>query len=98
MPAKKTPRRKSRNIIGANVRKARELSGNAITQDQLAGKLAALGTPLDRVTIAKIETGLRCVYDFEVVALAKALKVEVGWLLECSSDSSARKVSTQARR
>jgi hypothetical protein len=52
-----------------------------LTQDQLAGRLAARGTSLDRVAITKIESGQRCVFDFELPPLAAALKVDVRWLL-----------------
>lgn len=52
-----------------------------ITQDQLSGRLAVLQVSLDRAAVAKIELGLRSVYDFELPALAEALKVDVRWLL-----------------
>ena len=71
----------SRNIVGKRVKEARKLHSPALTQDQLSGKLAGEGVQLDRVAIAKIETGIRGVFDFEVRGLAKALKVEPGWLL-----------------
>ena len=68
-----------RNIIGKRVREARRRQ--AFTQDQLSGKLATEGIILDRVSITKIESGLRCVFDFEVRAFAAVLKVELQWLL-----------------
>jgi len=43
--------------------------------------LATKGLSLDRVAITKVECGLRCVYDFEVRALADVLRVDVAWLL-----------------
>jgi hypothetical protein len=52
-----------------------------MTQDQLAGRVARFDIPIDRVAIAKIESGLRCVYDFEVRAFARVLNVTVDWLL-----------------
>jgi hypothetical protein len=58
-----------------------------LTQDQLAGRLAAKGISLDRVAITKIEGGQRCVFDFELPALAEALKVDLRWLLGVQSDS-----------
>ena len=75
-----------RNVIGSRVRMAREKGKQVMTQDQLAGRLAALGVPVDRVMIAKIETGRRCVYDFEVIAFSRALKVSPTWLLGIDSD------------
>ena len=52
-----------------------------LTQLDLSRKLTASGVSIDRAGIAKIEVGLRCVYDFELLALSKVLGVEVGWLL-----------------
>jgi transcriptional regulator with XRE-family HTH domain len=39
-----------------------------------------MGIGIDRSMVSKIENGIRPVYDFEVAALAKALKVSVAWL------------------
>jgi hypothetical protein len=81
----------SRNLIGKRVREARRLHSPALTQDQLSGKLAAKGVQLDRVAIAKIETGIRSVFDFEVKGFAAALKVEVNWLLGIASTGETGK-------
>ena len=88
-------KRRSRNIIGERVKEARRRFSPPLTQDQLSGRLAKGGVQLDRVAIAKIEIGLRCVFDFEVKALAAVLKVESHWLLgiESKSPQSARKIS-----
>ncbi len=77
-PKKKTP---NRNIIGQKIRAARLSFKPPLTQDQLSGRLAAEGIDLDRVAIAKIESGMRSAFDFEVRALAVVLKVDVGSLL-----------------
>ena len=77
-PKKNTP---SRNIIGQRVREARLRFSPPLTQDQLSGRLAAEGTELDRVAIAKIESGMRSAFDFEVRALAVVLKIDVRSLL-----------------
>ena len=74
-------KQQARNIIGERVRQARHRIDPPVTQDQLSGRLASKGVQLDRVAIAKIENGLRCAFDFEVKALAAALKVDAGWLL-----------------
>lgn len=60
---------------------ARRATEPVLTQEQLSKKLAALGVLIDRAGIAKIETGIRGVLDYELVALAKALDVKVTWLL-----------------
>ena len=44
-------------------------------------EISKLGVSIDRAGVAKIETGIRGVLDFELVALAKALGVKVTWLL-----------------
>jgi hypothetical protein len=82
-------RRQSRNIVGKRVKQARLSHRPALTQDQLSGKLAAEGVQLDRVAIAKIETGIRCVFDYEVSALAKLLRVDVRWLLGIQNNPRA---------
>jgi transcriptional regulator with XRE-family HTH domain len=69
----------SQNLIGARVKEARAKA--ELTQDELSRKLAKLGASIDRAGVAKIETGIRGVLDFELVALAKALGVKVTWLL-----------------
>jgi len=72
----------SKNLCGLLIRDARERHKPPLTQDQLAGKLAARGIVLDRTAIAKIESGQRCVYDYELGAFARALGVAVASLLE----------------
>jgi len=75
----KKPLRK--NIIGVRVAEARQGCKPPLTQDALSGKLARLGIQLDRAAIAKIENNHRHVLDYELKALAKALGVDVNWLL-----------------
>lgn len=71
----------SKNLVGLRLREARKSYPGGRTQDQLSGRLAVLKVSIDRPGIAKIELGMRSVYDFELVALAQALKVDVRWLL-----------------
>ena len=71
----------SQNLIGGRLKSARGAAQPSVTQEQLSKKLVKLGVSIDRAGIAKIETGIRGVLDFELVALAKALDVEVTWLL-----------------
>jgi HTH-type transcriptional regulator, cell division transcriptional repressor len=75
---KRTP---GKNIVGERVAEARQACSPVLTQDALSGKLARLGIQLDRAAIAKIENNHRRVLDYELRALAKALGVEVNWLL-----------------
>lgn len=70
-----------RNIVGERVRQARKNAKPPITQLDLVARLQVLGMKIDQSGLSKIEGGNRPVCDYEVMALAKALKVEVGWLL-----------------
>jgi len=70
-----------KNIIGRRVAEARLSHEPTLTQDALSGKLARFGVQLDRAAIAKIENNHRHVLDYELKALANALRVEVDWLL-----------------
>ena len=70
-----------KNIVGPRVQEARLKHKPPLTQDQLSAKLAALGVTIDRAGISKIESGSRRVYDFELKALAKVLRVSSTALL-----------------
>lgn len=72
--------KESKNLIGRRLRLART-KHTPLTQDQVSARLARLGVTIDRAGISKIENGLRCVYDFELKALARVLTVSSGWLL-----------------
>ncbi len=74
-----------KNVVGPNVRRARLAFDPPLTQDQLSGRLATNQLFLDRVAITKIESGQRCVFDFEIGTLAEVLKVDVRWLLGLQS-------------
>ena len=69
------------NLVGERVKEARGNAHPPLTQEELSKRLAKLGVSIDRAGVAKIETGIRGVLDFELVALAKALGVKVTWLL-----------------
>jgi len=73
---------RGRNIVGVRVRQARKAARPSITQTALVARLQVLGIAIDQSGLSKIENGQRPVSDVEVVALAKALKVSVAWLLE----------------
>src|SRR5207237_10898706 len=77
---KKTSRVRRKNIIGARVRQARLRRNPSVSQDDLAGKLAAQGILLDRSAISRIESQGRYLMDYEIAAIARALKVSVAWL------------------
>ena len=77
---------KRKNIIGARVLKARKMAKPPITQEDLAARLQLRGMKIDQSMISRIEKGERLVTDYELRALAKALKVDAGWLIEGKSD------------
>ena len=71
----------SQNLIGTRVKEARQNAKPPVTQEELSRSLGKFNVSIDRAGIAKIETGIRGVLDFELVALAEALDVKVTWLL-----------------
>lgn len=80
-----------KNVIGDRVREARFRLSPVVTQEDLAGRLAAQHLLIDRSAVARIELGARYVLDYELIALAKALKTTTGWLLGESEDPRIRK-------
>ena len=66
---------KKRNWIGSNLKKIRLLNG--LSQEQLIAQLNLLGLDLDRTSLSRIENQNREVYDYELVYLSKALKVNL---------------------
>lgn len=82
------PGLKAKNIIGGRVRMARTGATPSVTQDDLSGRLARVGVSLDRSGIAKVESGIRCVSDYEVRAFCKVLRVSPEWLLGLTDDCS----------
>jgi len=77
---KKTIKAKIRNVIGARVRDARLKCKPSVSQDDLAGRLAAKGILIDRSAVSRIENQSRYVMDYEAQAIAHSLKVAVAWL------------------
>jgi transcriptional regulator with XRE-family HTH domain len=62
-----------RNIVGPQVRKIRNAQG--LSQSELAAKCQRTSFDISRETLAKIESQVRWVADFELVKLARVLKV-----------------------
>lgn len=77
---KKTRKAAPRNQIGSRIRQARLKCKPAVSQEDLAGRLAAQGVFLDRSAISRIESQDRYLMDYEISAIAKALRVSVAWL------------------
>ncbi len=62
-----------KNIVGSNLRAIR--TEKHLTQNDVAVKLQLMGLEFDRITVSRIENGLRFVPDYEVKLLADALEV-----------------------
>jgi transcriptional regulator with XRE-family HTH domain len=71
--------RRYRNAVGPQI--ARERLKRNLTQEALATKLQLAGLDLDRISVAKIETGIRSVYDYELAVIAMLLGVSANDLL-----------------
>ncbi len=69
-----------------------------LTQETLCALLqSTTGLELQASTVAKIETDARSVYDFEVLALARALGVTNDWLLGASDAGGPETPRTKPR-
>ncbi|MCB1077331.1 MAG: helix-turn-helix domain-containing protein [Verrucomicrobiae bacterium] len=72
--------RRFRNVSGPEIRRHR--MAQELSQDQLAARLQLAGLDhLDRVALAKIESQIRSVFDWELAVIADVLGVEVSGLL-----------------
>jgi transcriptional regulator with XRE-family HTH domain len=67
-------------VIGERVRLARLAMRPRVSQDDLSGRLAAKGIQITQTGISKLENRRRYVMDYEVIAIARALRVSVSWL------------------
>jgi transcriptional regulator with XRE-family HTH domain len=64
-----------KNVIGPTIKEVRLSLSPKVSQQDLAGRLAARGIQIDRSAIARIESRDRFVRDFEIMAIAAALRV-----------------------
>jgi len=65
----------AKNLLGPEVARLRTERG--LSQAALAATAQRAGWDISRETLAKIESGVRCVTDIEAVKLAKVFKVRV---------------------
>ena len=77
-----------KNIVGKRVQEARQKFKPPLSQEELTVRLELDGWKISRGTLSKIEAGIRTVTDFEVMALARTLKVSPEWLLDKQSFES----------
>lgn len=71
-----------KNVIGHTIKKVRVSLEPKVSQQDLAGRLAARGIQIDRSAIARIESQTRFVRDFEIIGIAAALRVPLSRLFE----------------
>ncbi len=60
-----------------------------MTQEELSVRLQLFGLDMDRTAVAKIESQLRSVFDFELIVFARTLKVSTDAL--CPEDRQLKK-------
>lgn len=70
-------KRQHRNVTGANIHRLRLSAEPKVSQADMVARLARCGVDLNQSQIAKIESGVRIVADYEAAAFAKALKVPI---------------------
>ena len=75
-------KRNRRNVTGKTIHRLRMAAHPKITQEDMAGRLARQGVQLIQSQVAKIENGERPVLDYELAAIAKALKVPIQTLFD----------------
>jgi HTH-type transcriptional regulator, cell division transcriptional repressor len=79
-PRKSPLSNRGTNVLGSRIRQGRESLKPPLTQNDLAAKMGVLGVDVDRPTVTRIEAGKRYLRDYEIVVIAKVLKVSVAWL------------------
>jgi hypothetical protein len=80
MLMKKTSQTGHRNFVGRRIKRARMRCKPPVSQEDLAGRLAGRGVSMDQTAISRIENQSRYLMDYEIAAIARALKVSVAWL------------------
>lgn len=73
-----------RNVIGRRIREARLKRKPIVSQEDLAARLATRGVYFDRSAISRMEKQGRFIRDYEIIAIAEALKIPVAWFFEKS--------------
>lgn len=82
MSEQRTESNTPRNLISRRMRLARLHAQPRVSQEDLAARVQAYGVTLNQASISKIENGTRIVTDVELRAIASALAVSVGWLVD----------------
>jgi transcriptional regulator with XRE-family HTH domain len=78
----KTQPRGERNSIGRRIREVRLAQVPPVSQEDLAARLAVRGVYFDRSALSRMEAGKRFIRDYEIIAIADALRVPVASLFD----------------
>ena len=70
-----------KNIIGHRMRIFRAMQNPPLQQMDLLARLNLNGLEISQSTLSKIENEERVVPDFELLAISKAMNVDILWLL-----------------
>ena len=70
-----------KNIIGRKIRVYRAMQNPPMQQSDLLAKIQLNGLQISQSTLSKIENEERIVSDSELLVIAKAMKVDILWLL-----------------
>ncbi|MCL2404507.1 MAG: helix-turn-helix domain-containing protein [Defluviitaleaceae bacterium] len=70
-----------KNIIGRKIRIYRAMQNPPMHQSDLLAKLHLGGLQISQSTLSKIENEERIVSDSELITIAKAMNVDILWLL-----------------
>ena len=77
------------NAFGPILKQIRERSRQKITQDDLAARVTALGLPIDRTIVSRIENQERKLSDIELLYFSKALRVSMRYICELADQRHA---------
>lgn len=81
-----------RNIVGAKIEARRKSLG--MKQIELLTRLQVKGIELTASGLSKLEGQLRCVNDYELVAIAEILGVTINWLVAPEENESVKEIES----
>jgi len=69
-------------VTGKRIRRARLAAKPPVSQEDLSGRLAVLGVILDQGAISRVEREERYLMDYELLAIARALRIKPSSLVD----------------
>jgi hypothetical protein len=80
----KTDGSKRRNVMGKRIQQARLAAKPPVSQEDLSRRLAVFGVILDQDAISRVEREERYLMDYEFLAIARALRINLAhWSIDC---------------